>query len=137
MTNSKLYYLWLSLPDKIKLPPYSRTKSRREEICSMILKSLESGEAKFIKAGENRPNETMQKVKEKTNLFTNVILKYHTSDKIDFSISNEALIHFFLKLFKGSEELIIIGDNTRLQIDTDKYRQVTIEGRKKWFLPTH
>lgn len=136
MANSKLYYLWLSLPDKIKLPPYMRTKKRREEICTMILKSLESGEVKLITAGEDAPDETVQKLKEKSS-FTSVILKYNTSKKIDFTLSNEALINFFLKLFKGSEEVMIIGDNTRLQIDTDRYRQVTLEGRKKWFLPTH
>ncbi|WP_146185971.1 hypothetical protein [Flavobacterium album] len=135
MKDGKLYYLWLYLPDKIKLPPYSRTKKRREEIYNKVIDSLQAGEAKLYQAGLDNPDEKVQKSNEevsKLHLFTSVVLKYYTTMKIDFSLPDNSLIDLFARLMKGSEDVIIIGDNTRMLIDTDKYRRVTLEGRKKW-----
>ncbi|RDI10468.1 hypothetical protein [Flavobacterium sp. AG291] len=132
MENSKLYYMWVNLPNKIRLPLYTRAKERRQQICDIILKALESGEAKLIKAGLNGPNKA--EASGKQNQFTNVILKYHTNGKIDFKWNEQKLIKKFADLFKTSE-VIIIGDNTRLLMDTDKYRKITLEGREKWLIP--
>lgn len=135
MKKGKLYYLWLYLPDSIKLPKYSRTKKRRREICETILESLQTGEAKLYQAGLDKPNDKVTKVNDEVKgqgFFTSVILKYYTNMKIDLTATDEALINCFMNLFRQSEEVIIIGDNTRMLIDTDKYRMLTLEGRKEW-----
>lgn len=139
MAHGRLYYVWLYLPDKVKLPFYIRNMKRREKICELILACLESGQARLYQAGMDKPDENVKKLHDeipKQNLFTNVILKYHTTKKIDFLMGDEAMIQTFLNLFRGSEEVMITGDNTRMLVDTDKYRQVILEGRKKWF-PCH
>jgi hypothetical protein len=138
MAHGRLYYLSLYLPDKVKLPFYSRTKKRRKEICDMIMASVASGEAKLYRAGLDSPEEDIRKSNDIAGLrlFTNVILKYYSSEKIDLSMREDALIRFFTKSFRGSEQVMITGDNTRMLIDTDKYRQVSLEGRKNWH-PIH
>ena len=139
MEDGKLYYLWLYLPDKVKLPPYDRTKERRDEIYDMILGSLHAGEAKLYQAGLDSPDENVIKSHDEVqeeNRFTSVILKYYSTREIDFGLNDEALVQLFIKLFDHSEEVIIIGDNTRMLPDADEYRLVTLEGRKTW-LPGH
>jgi hypothetical protein len=139
MTHGRLYYLSLYLPNKVKLPFYARSKKWREKICDLILSSIESGEAKLYQAGLDRPDEKVQKSNEEIadlHLFTNVVLKYHSTKKIDLSIDDQALVRSFVNLFRSSEGVMITGDNTRMLVDTDKYRQVILEGRKSW-LPTH
>ncbi|PZR22602.1 MAG: hypothetical protein DI539_05105 [Flavobacterium psychrophilum] len=134
MTTPRLYYLLLHLPNKIKLPLYARGKGRRKQICEMVLKSLESGEAKLLTSGFEKPNPLITKSDGK-GFFTSVILKYHTIGKIDLRLGEQALIKIFADRFRSSEEVMLRGDNTRLQLDIDKYRLVTLEARKKWFLP--
>lgn len=134
MAKSKLYYLWLYLPNKIRLPFYAREKERRRKICDIILRSLESGEAKLFSSGLDRPDSPSSNA-DNQHFFTNVILKYHTAKNIDLQLGEQALIKIFIDWFRNSEEVMLIGDNTRLMVDTDKYRQVTLEARKKWFLP--
>lgn len=139
MEEGKLYYLWLYLPDKVKLPPYDRTKERRDEIYDLILESLQAGEAKLYKAGLDSPNEDVRKSHEEVrelHRFTSVVLKYFSTKEIDFRLDDEALIQLFIRLFNAAEEVMIIGDNTRMLLDTEKYRLVTLEGRKTW-LPGH
>jgi hypothetical protein len=139
MEQGELYYLWLYLPDKVKLPPYDRTKERREEIYDLVLTSLQAGEAKLYKAGLHSPNENVTKTHEEVqelNRFTSVVLKYYSREEIDFGLTDEALIQLFIRLFKAAEEVILIGDNTRMGLETDKYRLVTLEGRETW-LPGH
>lgn len=116
-----------------------RTKKRREQICNLILGSVAAGEAKLFQAGLDKPNENIQKYNShvrRLNLFTSVVLKYHTSKTIDFTLEDKTLIHFFARLFKESDGVMITGDNTRTSIDVEKYRQVILEGRKEW-LPNH
>lgn len=135
MKEGKLYYLWLYLPNKGKLPPYSRNRKRREEIYDKVLDCIQAGEAKLYQAGLDRPNEKVKKSNAevgKLHLFTSVVLRYYSTMKIDFSLLDQSLIDSFVRLIKGSEDVLIIGDNTRMQVDTEKYRQVTFEGRKKW-----
>ena len=116
-----------------------RTKKRREQICNLVLGSVAAGEAKLFQAGLDKPNENVRKCNNdirKLNLFTNVVLKYHTSKTIDFTLEDKTLIRFFLRLFKESDGVMITGDNTRTLIDVGKYRQIILEGRKEW-LPSH
>ena len=134
MAKSKLYYLWLYLPNKIRLPFYAREKECRKKICDMILRSLESGEAKLFSSGLDGPDSKTINI-DNQGFFTNIILKYHTAKKIDLQLGEQTLIKIFIDWFRNSEEVMLIGDNTRLLVDTDKYRQITLEARKKWFLP--
>jgi len=139
MEKGHLYYLWLYLPDTVKLPPYDRSRERREEIYDLILDSLKAGGARLYKAGLDSPNEDVRKSHEEVrelHRFTSVVLKYFSTHEIDFRLEDEALVRLFTRLYEDAEEVIIIGDNTRMCLDTEKYRLITLEGRKTW-LPGH